>query len=82
MHGSRSQDDEHLALNAGFVHDLTREALVGALAIHHFLSTKIGDGRVENMGRLYEQVTIQHKALFDRLRHGIRKSARPQPNSP
>jgi hypothetical protein len=74
MHGSRSQDDEHLAVNAGFVHDLTREALLGALAIHHLLSTRIGDGRVESMGRLYEKMTIQHQALFERLRQEHQKS--------
>lgn len=82
MHGSRSQDDEHLSRNVGLVHDLTREAIFGALSFHHFLTTKLGDGRVENMGRFYEQVTIQHEALFDRLRQEFRKSARSRRNLP
>jgi len=82
MHGSRSQDDEHLALNAGFVHDLTREAIIGALSAHHFLSTNISERRVENMGQLYEQMGTQHQVLFERLRQEFRKSARSQPNLP
>lgn len=47
MHGSRSQDDRHLLINTGLVHDLTREAMLGALAVHHFLGTVVRDGRVE-----------------------------------
>jgi hypothetical protein len=47
MHGSRSQDDQHLLMNTGLVHDLTREAMLGALAVHHLLGTIICDGRVE-----------------------------------
>jgi len=82
MHGSRSQDDEHLSRNVGLVHDLTREAIIGALSLHHLLSTKLGDGRVENMHRFYEQVTIQHEPLFDKLRKEFRKLPPKRSNLP
>jgi hypothetical protein len=82
MHGSRSQDDEHLALNAGLVHDLTREAILGALAAHRFLNTSIADGRGGNMGRLYERLSIQHERLFESLRQEFRKSTRRHANLP
>lgn len=78
MHGSRSQDDEHLAMNTGFVHDLTREAIFGALALHNLLSARIGDGRIESMGRLYQQITLQHEKLFRRLQQEFGKHARLQ----
>jgi hypothetical protein len=82
MHGSRSQDDEPLSRNVGLVHDLTREAIIGALSLHHLLTTKLGDGWVENMDRFYEQVTIQHKPVFDRLRKEFRKLAPSRSNLP
>ncbi len=78
MHGSRSQDDEHLLVNAGFVHDLTREAILGALAVHHLLSARIGDGRIESMGRLYRKIALQHENLFRRLEQEFGKHARPR----
>ena len=78
MHGSRSQDDEHLAMNTGFVHDLTREAIFGALALHPRLSERIGDGRIESMGRLYQQIALQHEKLFTRLQQEFGKHARLQ----
>jgi len=68
MHGSRSQDDEHLLTNAGFVHDLTREALLGALTMHHHLTANIGDGRVESIGRFYEKIALLHESLFVQLK--------------
>jgi hypothetical protein len=74
MHGSRSQDDEHLAMNTGFVHDLAREAILGALA----LRTRIGDGRIESIGRLYQQLALQHEKLFRRLQQEFGKHARLQ----
>lgn len=79
MHGARSQDDHHLAVNAGFVHDLTREAIIGGLAAHHFLTAQIGDGRVESMARLYERLTTPHKALFEVLRQELRKTSSLNP---
>ncbi len=78
MHGSQSQDDEHLAMNTGFVHDLTREAIFGALALHNLLSARIGDGRIESMGWLYQQITLQHEKLFRRLKQEFGKHARLQ----
>jgi hypothetical protein len=78
MHGSRSQDDEHLAMNTGFVHDLTREAIFGALALHNLLGARIGDGRIESMGRLYQQITLRHEKLFRRLQQECGKHARLQ----
>jgi hypothetical protein len=68
MHGSRSQDDEILLLSTGIVHDLTREAILGALGLHHFLSANACDGRAESMSRLYHKFALQHEALFRRLR--------------
>lgn len=79
MHGSRSQNDEHLSLNTGFVHDLTREAMVGVLSIHNFLTATKGDGRVEKIGQLYENMASPHDALFKRLRRELRKSIPSQP---
>jgi hypothetical protein len=81
MHGSRSQDDEHLSRNAGFVHDLTRAAIVGALSMHHLLSARMRDGRVESMGRFYDQMAVQHGALFENV-HRKLQPGRPQRNSP
>ena len=75
----RSQNDEHLSLNAGFVHDLTREAIVGVLTIHNFLTSTKGDGHVEKMGQLYENMASPHDALFRRLRRELRKSLPSQP---
>lgn len=81
MHGSRSQDDEHLSQSAGFVHDLTRAAIVGALSMHHLLSTRMRDGRAESMGRFYDELAIQHGDLFEKL-HRKLQPGRPQGNSP
>jgi predicted glycosyltransferase len=52
------------------------------LSLHHLLSTKLGDGRVENMHRFYEQVTIQHEPLFDKLRKEFRKLPPKRSNLP
>lgn len=82
MHGSRSQNDEHLALNARFVHDLTREAILGALALHHFLSTEVGDGRIENVGRLYENMASKHQHLFASLGREFSNSKHLKSSSP
>jgi hypothetical protein len=67
MHGSRSQDDQHLMMNTGLVHDLTREAILGALAVHHLLGTIIRDGRAESMTRCYEKSALPHENLFRQL---------------
>jgi hypothetical protein len=75
MHGSRSQDDRHLLLSNGFVHDLTREALLGALAMHHHLRERIRDRRVESIGRLYEHISLRHEDLFNRLQRDFRRRA-------
>lgn len=82
MHGSRSQDDEHLSRSAGFVHDLTRAAIVGALSMHHLLSTRMGDGRVATMERFYDQITRQHEVLFESLHRKLRPPTRSLRNSP
>lgn len=82
MHGSRSQDDEQLSRSAGFVHDLTRAAIVGALSMHHLLSTRMGDGRVETMGRFYDRIASQHEAVFDSLHRKLRQPAQSMRNSP
>ena len=76
MHGSRSQDDEHLLMNIGFVHDLTREAILGSLSVHHLLSVRTGDGRLEGIGRLYRQLALKHEKLFKRLQQEFGKHAR------
>ena len=82
MHGSRSQNDEHLSRSAGFVHDLTRAAIMGALSMHHFLSTRIGDGRVETMGKFYEDTAKPHEALIENLHRKLRQPAHATRNSP
>jgi hypothetical protein len=73
MHGSRSQEDPHLLMNAGLVHDLTREAMLGALAVHHFLGTVIRDGRVESIARFYQKTALPHDNLFKRLQQEFAK---------
>jgi hypothetical protein len=65
-------------MNSGFVHDLTREAMFGALALHNLLSARIDDGRTENMGRLYRQIALKHEKLFRRLQQEFGKHVRPQ----
>jgi hypothetical protein len=82
MHGSLSQDDGHLLINAGPVHDLTREAVLGALAVHHLLGTAIGDARTASMTRFYEQSALRHDALFKQLQLEFRKKARSKKVSP
>jgi len=74
MHGSRSQNDDHLLSNTGLVHDLTREAFLGALAVHHLLGTTIGNARIASMAHFYEQSSIRHEVLFKQLQQefGIR----------
>ena len=73
MHGSRSQDDEHLLINTGLVHDLTREAVLGALAMHHILGNVIGASQTANITRFFEQTALRHEALFDKLQQEFRK---------
>ena len=82
MHGSRSQDDGHLLVNAGPVHDLTREAILGALAVHHLLGSAIGYARTANLTRFYEQSALRHEALFKQLQLEFGKKARPKKVSP
>jgi len=82
MHGSRSQDDEHLLINAGLVHDLTREAILGALAIHHMLGSAIGNTRIASMAQFYEQSALRHEVLLDKLQQEFRKKAKSKRVSP
>jgi len=82
MHGSRSQDDEHLLINTGFVHDLTREAMVGALATHHFLGTVVGDIQAESIAQFYERSGARHEQLFKKLKQELRDQARSKAASP
>jgi Apea-like HEPN len=82
MHGSRSQDDEHLLINTGVVHDLTREAILGAIATHHLLGTTIGNVRMASMGRFYEKSAHRHEALFTQLQQEFGKKARSKKASP
>jgi hypothetical protein len=72
MHGSRSQNDEHLSRNLTFVHELTREAIFGALSMHHLLCTRMKDGRKESMGRVYDQFTSKYSGLFETLYRELR----------
>jgi hypothetical protein len=78
MHGSRSQDDQHLLMNTGLVHDLTREAMLGALAVHHLLGTIIRDGRAESMARCYEKAALPHEDLFKQLQREFSQKNRAQ----
>lgn len=82
MHGSRSQDDEHLLINTGFVHDLTREALIGALAMHHFLGTVVGEIEAESIEQFYERSAVRHEPLFQKLKQELRDQARSKAASP
>jgi hypothetical protein len=75
MHGSRSQDDEHLLTNTGLVHYLTREAILGALAVHHLLVAVKADRSVASMERFYEQSSLRHDALFKQLQQEFGKKA-------
>jgi hypothetical protein len=82
MHGSRSQNDDYLLTNTGLVHDLTREAILGALAMHHLLGTMLGNARIASIARFYEQSAHQHEALFKQLQQEFGKKARPKKVSP
>ncbi len=82
MHGSRSQDDDHLLINAGLVHDLTREAMIGALAMHHLLGKVIGDMRNQSIARFYDTSAIRHELLFKRLLAEFRRRRSPKTVSP
>ena len=82
MHGSRSQNDDHLLTSAGLVHDLTREAILGALAMHHLLGTMTGGTRIASMERFYKQSALPHEALFKQLQQEFKKKARPKKASP
>jgi hypothetical protein len=64
------------------VHNLTRAAIVGALSMHHLLSKRMGDGRVETMGRFYDQIASQHEAVFESLHRKPRQPAQSMRNSP
>jgi hypothetical protein len=67
MHGSRSQDDDHLDANAGFVHDLTRLAILGALGMHAFIEGVMRDGKLTSIATLYEDNARPFESLFERL---------------
>jgi hypothetical protein len=82
MHGSRSQNDDHLLINAGLVHDLTREAILGAIAMHHLLGATIGNARISSMAHFYEQSALRHEALFKQLQQEFRKKPQPKKASP
>ncbi|MGA3053340.1 MAG: hypothetical protein ABSD63_03965 [Candidatus Korobacteraceae bacterium] len=73
MHGSRSQNDEHLVMNAGFVHDLTRTAILGSLAVHNLLDARMGDARLAGIARFYDQSALRFEPLFKRLQGEFRK---------
>ncbi len=78
MHGSRSQDDEQLAANAKLVHDLTREAIVGAFQFRRTLKLNAGDGGIENIDGLYQVLASPHKELFMQLHGEIKAAAKSQ----
>ncbi len=68
MHGSRSQDDLHLAANAGFVHDLTRTAVLRALEMHTFLDAVKGNAQLNSITKFYEDNTRRFETQFEQLR--------------
>jgi hypothetical protein len=68
MHGSRSQDDDYLSANAGFVHDLTRAAILSALQVHTFLDTVKGDTQLTSITTFYEDNARRFVTQFEQLR--------------
>jgi hypothetical protein len=68
MHGSRSQDDDHLSANAGFVHDLTRTAILRALEVHTFLDAVKGDAQLNSITSFYEENARRFATQFEQLR--------------
>jgi hypothetical protein len=68
MHGSRSQDDLHLAANAGFVHDLTRTAILRALEMHTFLDAVKGNAQLTSITTFYEENARPFATQFEQLR--------------
>ncbi len=81
MHGSCSQDDQHLLINAGLVHDLTREAILGALAVHHLLTVR-GDAQVTSIARFYKQSASGHEQLFQKLKLEFKRQLQSKTCSP
>lgn len=82
MHGSRSQNEDDLMTNTGIVHDLTREAILGALAMHRLLGTTTGNARIASMARFYEQSALPHEALFKQLKQEFGKKRKAKKASP
>lgn len=89
MHGTRSQDDRHFAINAGLVHDLTRMAILGGLGLHAFLEDVKKDARVESIADTYVDAARPFRGVFDPLgkefsgkRTAIRKARRPSLSTP
>jgi len=67
MHGSCSQDDVHLAANAGFVHDLTRTAILRALEMHTLLDAVKGNAQLTSITRFYEENARPFETQFEQL---------------
>lgn len=68
MHGSRSQDDEHFAVNQRLVHDLTRTSLFRALEIHHYLDAVKGNAELPTIESFFQAQAKRFEAQFETLR--------------
>lgn len=67
MHGSRSQDDEHFAVNQRLVHDLTRRALFRAFEIHHYLHAITGDAELSTIESFFQTRAKPFETQFEAL---------------
>jgi hypothetical protein len=80
MHGSRSQDDEHFAVNERLVHDLTRTSLFRALEIHHYLSAVTGDAELPTIESFFQAQTKRFETKVETLRQEF-SGKRKQPKN-
>ena len=67
-------NDDHLQTNTDRVYDLTREAILGAFAIHYLLGKTIGNERIE--------LAVQPKALIRSASSSGTKSGPETPHAP
>jgi hypothetical protein len=80
MHGSRSQDNEHFAVNERLVHDLTRTSLFRALEIHHYLSAVAGDAELPTIESFFQTQAKRFETQFETLRQEF-SGKRKQPKN-
>ena len=73
MHGSRSQDDEHLLTNAGLVHDLTPQSHSWSPCIASFARGSERGWKRREHGTILRTIRAPPRCAFQTAPAGIRK---------